>query len=334
MAYGWKMDKLILDFCNGKLDEAEKHVYQEMILDNACQKRTVTPISKAQFRRALNQFSISNYKEEVDLLIYFGQMLSSLNLDLPKPSLERYSESDVINLAKIYMRRNEPNDYPYFRRLVNCQERIQFNYMAPIDFFLGKTYFLSSNNYFVLINSINGIQDTVTLLHEASHIEEYLKYGFNLSKYYAELAPITREHYSFDLLHTYADKSEVEKQRILSLNHYLSRIMKLWYGIRFIMDLRENANYWKQQMANFDAFATNVNVPYIYGLLTNELENEIGYFLSFVASLDIYSHCTAQESNIFITSYQIGARKVTSKNINRVVVYLLDILKPYQKVKK
>ncbi len=334
MAYNWQMDKLILESNNAKLEDMEKNVYQEMIADYSGKRIDIPSISKAQFRRAINQFQLSNYKEELDLILYFGRMFSSLDLDLPTPILNRYPESDVINLAKIYMRRKEPNDFPYFRRIVNCQGRIQFNYIAPKDYFLGKTYFLDSNSYYILINSINGIQDTVTLLHESSHVEGYLKYGFNLSKYYAELAPITREHYSFDMLRTYDLSEEVEKQRILSLYHYLARTIKFWNAILFIMDLKNNTNHWKQSMADFQTFSQYFDVPYIYGLLTTTLEQEIGYTLSFIASLDIYSHCSSQESNIFITSYQIGTRKVTQKSIDRVVVYLLEVLKPYQKVKK
>lgn len=336
MTYGWQIEEIesrVEQFSNSQKEVIEKDVYEEMILDYSHKDGNKNRINKAQFKRAITRFEFANYQEELNLILYFGAQLSHLNLELPTPNLERYPEEDVINLGKIYMRRKEPNDYSYFRKIVSSQDRIQFCYTAPKNSFLGKSYFLDKYNYYILINSMNGIQDTVTLLHESSHVETYMKYGINLSKYYAELSSITREHYSFDMLRTYDKSSEVEKQRMASLNHYLIRIFRLCNAINMILLLKKNKNGLKELLSDFGIFSKYIDVPYLYELLTNSLEAEIGYALSFIASLDIYSNCTPNEANLFITTYQIGTRKMTVKTIDRVVSYLLSALQPYQKVK-
>lgn len=336
MTYGWQMEDLKLksdELENTKNESPEKKVYQEMLFDCSNDKKQRDSVSKPQFKRAIHNFPFSEYKEELEMIIYFGMIISCLDLNLPTPVLETYEESDVINLGKIYMRRNEPNDYPIFRKIVKCQDRIQFRYCAPRTSFLGKTYFLNHDNYYILINSVNGIQDAVTLLHESSHVENYLKYGINLSKYFAELASITREHYGFAAFRTFADSKEVDKQRNISLNRYLMKSIRLYNALLFLLDLHRNPNKCKQIISDFDAFSTTYDVDYLYGILSGNLETEIGYTLSFIASLDIYSHCSPEESNLFITSYQIGNRRVTKKIIDRIVPYIMETLSSYQKKK-
>ncbi len=336
MTYGWQIGEIkskVKRNSNSQIEAIEKDVYQEMILDYSHKNLNKSRVNKAQFKRAVTRFEFSNYQEELSLILYFGECLFHLDIDIPNLNLERYPEKDVINLGKIYMRRKEPNDYPYFRKITNCPEKIQFCYTAPKNTFLGKSYFLDRDNYYILINSVNGIQDTVTLLHESSHVETYMKYGINLSRYYAELSPITREHYCFDMLKNYDESSEVEKQRTISLNHYLMRIMKLCNAIHIILSLKKNPSSLKEWLSDFDTISTYIDISYLYKLLTNSLESEIGYALSFIASLDIYSNCTPQEANLFITTYQIGTRKVSIKSIDRTVSYLLETLRPYQKVK-
>lgn len=336
MEYGWQISDLeekINSSSNSQRSLLERDVYREMLNDYTQKRESKRIVTKAQFRRAINQFDISNIQEEISLILYIGQLLAHLDIELPIPTLSRYPEEDVVNLAKTYMRRKEPADYPYFRRISNCQEKIQFCYLSPVTSFLGKNYFLNKNNYYILVNSINGIQDTVTLLHESAHVENYLKYGINLSKYYAELASMTREHYSFDMLQSYDQKEEVEKQRNLSLNHYITRIIRLYSALYIFLLLKKNRGHLRNVLEEFDRFSSCFDIQYLYELLSSSLEKEIGYTFSFIASLDIYSNCTPREANLFITGYQIGTRKVSKKTIDRVVQYLFGVLGPYQKVK-
>lgn len=336
MAYGWQIGKIkskSSELSNSPKEVIEKELYREMLSDYSHENEDENNVSRAQFKRAITRFDVADYQEELNLIFYFGEQLSHLDLKLPVPKLEYYPEEYIINLGKIYMRRKEPNDYPYFRKIASCHDRIQFCYTAPKNSFLGKSYFLDKDDYYILVNSINGIQDTVTLLHESTHVENYIKYGINLSKYYAELAPITREHYSFDMLSSYDEDSEVEKQRINSLYHYLVRILKLYNAINMILFLKRNQGNLKQLLSDFDTFSIYIDVPYLYALLNGALECEIGYALSFIASLDIYLNCTSNEANLFVTGYQIGIRNVSCKVIDRVVPYLLTTLTPYQKEK-
>lgn len=337
MAYGWQMGDLLSkskELSNTPKDIEAKEIYQEMIADYSHPLREKEVyVNSAQWKRAIGHFNVANYQEEFDLLLYFGNLLSHLDLDLPTPHFVPYEESDVINLAKIYMRRKEPNDYPYFRKITNSHDRIQFCYTASQSSFWGKSYFLDRSHYYILINSKNGIQDAVTLLHETSHIENYLKYGINLSQHFAELSSMTREHYGFDTFRIYDESSEVEKQRRISLNHYLLRIMKLYNAINLILALKRNSFSLKYVLSDFEKFSTYFDIDYLFSLLSGMIEKELGYALSFIASLDIYLNCTPQESNLFITSYQIGTRRLSKKAIDKVSTYLLTTLEPYQKVK-
>ncbi len=335
MKYGWQIEK-IMEKKNAKtlLNDSEGFVYEEMLCDYAQQSAEVSPIKPYSFKKALNRFSLAKYRDALELVLYFGKNLVSMDLELPSPSLYECKDEDIVQLASIYMRRKEPTDYPYFRKIVSKKDHIQFRYLASLNTFLGKSYYLSRDEYYILVHKINGIQDSVTLLHETGHIENYLKYDMNLSYLYAELTPMIREHYSFDFFKSYAQPEEVEKQRILSLNHYLMRILNLYYGIAFLLKLKGDSHLLKHFVTHYDDFSSNVDISYLYGLLTGELEQELGYAFSFLASLDIYSHCEPKDSRIFVTSYEIGTREVTKKVADRVFSYLTETLKPYQKTKK
>ncbi len=338
MAYGWQIKelrKLEKEKKSSKLyqDQLEALVYKEMIADYEKEEPKTLVVNNHQFRKALAHFQPSLYQEEIEAVFYFGKQMSSLEVELPNPNLVRYEDLETFNLAKTYMRRNEPNDYNYFKRIISRKDRIHFQYLTSRETFLGKSYFLSKDEFYILIHSQNGIQDAVTLLHESSHVENYLKYGVNLSRFYAELSPMTREHYSFELFSQYDSEVEVHKQKLLSLNHYLTRALRLYQALVVLLQLKKNSSVLKEVMDEYEKFCMVVDVSYLYTLLSGELEKEMGYVLSFIASLDIYNHCSARESNLFITSYQIGTRKVNSKIIDRVVPQLKEELCPYQKVK-
>ncbi len=339
MKYGWRLDNIKEKrnrSINGKSaeDKITSFVYEEMLADFHGENReSSSNINSYQFRRAINHFQPATYREEIDAILYFGSQLQQLELSIPTPTLSKSGEMETMTLAKTYMRRQEPNDFNYFRKIVNKEERIQFHYLASPNIFLGKSYFLSQDEYYILVNCVNSIQDAVTLLHETSHIETYLKYGLNLSAYFAELPSMTREHYSFDIFRNYDIEEEVEKQRALSLNHYLEKAMRLYHGLNLLMNLKQKSTSLRNAMNDFEKFSSLFDVEYLYDLLENSLEEELGYALSFIASLDIYMHCPPRQANLFITSYQIGTRKVSVKSIDRVATYLLETLNPYQKIK-
>ncbi len=339
MRYGWQLEDIEekRNFCiNSRSAESQAavFVYDEMLADVSDILQEDTPaINSYQFKKAINHFQPATRKEEIDAILYFGAQLHQLELELPIPNLSSYGEAAAVDLAKTYMRRKEPNDYNYFRKITGKGERIQFRYLANPSIFLGKNYFLHRDEYYILINCINTVQDAITLLHEASHVENYLKYGFNPSIYYAELTPMTREHYGFDIFRNYDSIEEVEKQRVLSLNHYLVRAIRLYHALLLLMQLKQQSGYLRGATNHFENFSALFDTEYLYELLEKSLDKEMGYVLSFIASLDIYMHCEPREANLFITSYQIGTRKVSTKSIDRVVNYLLQTLKPYQKVK-
>ena len=336
MAYRWNIKDIEaqLEQPDTMVSTDEKDVYREMIADYSHQEQPFDGVNVHQFRKALNHFRFSAYKNEIDAILYFGNQLLNMELKMPEIKRIRYREQDVVSFASTYMRRKEPNDFGYYKKVVGRKNRIHFDYLASEDTFLGKSYFLSEDEYYLYVHRVGGMQDSVTLLHESCHIENYLKYGLNLSSFYAELAPMTREHYAFDLLRTYGSEEEVEKERFISLNHYFAKIMKLYEALLFLNNLKKNKSFLRQNFVRYDEFYECFDVPYLYGLLTGMMEQEIGYALSFMASLDIYNHSAPERSNLFITSYQIGTRTVTPKVIDRVLPYLTDEFKPYQKVKK
>ena len=156
----------------------------------------------------------------------------------------------------------------------------------------------------------------------------------NLSVYFAELQPMTREFYGFDSFRSYRATEETEKERLLALNRYLMKTLKLHQALTFLLTLKKSPSILKQPVQKFDACCQCYDIPYLYSLLTGDMEKEIGYALSFIASLDIYNHSSAEKSNLFITSYQIGTRKLNAKIIDRVITYLMDTFHTNPKIKQ
>ena len=143
--YGWNLQDLRKKQENDTTPKttqeiAIRQVYQEMMDD--CQQIETIPeeISQSQFRKAIGHFNPSYYKEEIDAILYFCHQILPIDIQLQRPLPIDYTEEDIINGARIYMQKNEPHDYNYFKKIVSNKERIHFQYTAPKTTFLGKSY--------------------------------------------------------------------------------------------------------------------------------------------------------------------------------------------------
>jgi len=332
MKYGWQIDDI-----KKKLSEEEnndsviaqykKDVYTEMLEDHS------TSIKEEVFRLTPNHFiqAIKDFKFNVDenvnvsYAFYFGGVFSDDEFVLPDVDLPMYPIEKVVEKAKSFIRRNDNSSYYFIRKLFDRKSRIHMTQVCPFSTFLGKSYILEKNDHYILINSVNGVQDVVTLLHEATHIEENKKSANDISKPFKELGPLTREHYLFDFMEKFEDPEEVNNARINSLYHYLGRAIRLYETVTLVNNIKANnsVHYIKN---NFDTFSQNLDVQSVYEFITSDIDAEVDYILSLIASLDIYLNSSPSDSHFFMSMYQTQMASINSKTLDTVTSYLVDTM--------
>lgn len=334
MKYGWQIGDIenklsnLPDKCSStEYENSVRNVYEELIRDYYNTDIEDTFAGKGEFVKALKEFNFRNVNGKyLDLAIYLGSALQNVSFELPTPEVEDYSLDKIIDIAKIYMRRTEKGSNYNFKRVISNPKRIHILFNQSVFNAWGKSYIINREEFYILIRGINGIQDTVTFLHESSHIEDYLKSNGQIPTVYYELASLTREHYAFDFMNIYEQKEDVEKNRVTSLYHYVVRAIRLYKTIYLISDITKNQKHLDAIVEDYDKFASNMNVGYITRLLNSNLEDELSYIVSFIASLDIYLNCLKEEAPIFVSMYHAGIRDINMKVIDRIVPYIIQTL--------
>jgi len=335
MKYGWQIDEI-----EKKLSEEEKNdilvsqykkeVYAKMLEDCLpLVEEDYSKISLNRFIHAVNNFEFNvKINANISTALYLGSLFSDKKIELPEVDLPIYPLEQVVDHAKAFVRRNDKNSYYFTRRLLDNKSRIQMTQICPFSSFLGKSYILQKNDYYILINSVNGVQDTVTLLHEASHIENNISMNDENSLSLIELGPLTREHYAFDFMENYEDPKEVTNARVTSLYHYLEKAIRLYETITLIEDINKDNN--------FETFSKSNEFYSVYKFITSNIHTEVDYIASLIASLDIYLNCSSSEAQFIVTQYQKGEEPLSVKTVDRVAPYLIKTFneKPYSNYQK
>ena len=327
MRYGWKIEEIENRLKIPSNDETTKAVYQEMI-DDYYGKNDVNDfkVTKSMFFDAIEEFKQSdNYNLDSTIAIYFGALFSSNVIDYPVVNLPNYPTEQIVGTANDFIKKHW-DSYYFFKRVTNNGARLQHFEMANPKTFLGKSYLIHKNEYYMLINGIHGVQDTITLIHEGTHIEDYIRLIGKVPVKYRELSALTREHYGFDYMEQYEDVDEVSNARAISLFHYLARAIDLYEAVALAINLNSNDDLYYYASEHFDKFSSETEVNKIFRILSEDFAEEVDYVSSLILSLEIYFNCEAKEAPHFISIYQSGIRPLSFKIVDRIAPRLLEIL--------
>jgi hypothetical protein len=341
MKYGWKIDEierrlaqLPPDNASGEATHKRRLVYEEMLKDYKGEtKQDDCVFNKSQFLYALDSFDLNIYDDpRVAVALHLGSLFCNTEFAVPYPNLPTFSDEQVIDCAKKFISQHNRDSQYFFKKIVADRTHIQFLSPDIITGFLGKSYILQKNEFYIAINSLNGIQDTITMLHEGAHIESFIRLG-TTTKHFAELPAMTREHYAFDFLSDKADYLEINKIRAIAMYSHLSRAIRIYEAVMLMTTVKSNPHLHDLAHNEFETFSTDIDIPCITKVLTEIFESELEYIQSFVASLEIYLNSDSENAAHLISMYQSGIRKLNYKVVDKIAPHIMDTLckKPFEK---
>ena len=240
---------------------------------------------------------------------------------------------DIIKICKDFYKQGDKDSFSMFKRIIKSNNSIQYIDNRDLSF-LGRTYYINQDEYYMLINGRNYLEDSIATIHECKHVDMYLR-GYNKGlPIYNELAPIIYEMSMID----YLDKiDDIGNLRINNINKYVQLIRKIGYQINLIKDLKST----KHMSDNFDLIYTNYYQLYdefklgeIYNVLNvGYSRSVIGKIISFIVGLDIYVNANQNNINNLISCYIFGIYKLEQNILNSVLEYIEEIYKSYDKSK-
>ena len=225
MKYNWSTEDINKKMSKFAFQTEESlkyyYVYRRMLFDMGYFNEEEHPkILKDEFFSELEKFNINYFDNQFfDLIIYISNYMSDYILTIETLLLEKKEHSYVIKTCKEFYKKNDKESYSYFNKITKQSDRIHFLSGKENQKFLGRSYILSKNNYYILINGINYLEDTIALIHEGKHVENAMKAYKGTIDLYQELSSILYELYMIDYLIQINNKNgETLKLKIKTIN--------------------------------------------------------------------------------------------------------------------
>ena len=316
------------------------YVYRSMLFDMGYFKEEEHPkILRDEFFSELGKFDVSYFDNQFfDLVTYISNYMSDYILSIETLFLKKREPSYIIKTCKDFYKKNDKDSYNYFNKIVKQTDRIHFLTGKENNSFLGRSYILSKNNYYILINGLNYLEDTVALIHEGKHIENAMKSYKGTIDLYQELSSILYELYMIDYLIQINNKNEETlKLKIKTINKYITHIKQMANQIEFIKALKsfnDSNNTYQDVNENYDLYYSEYNLLKIYDIMKNGYsQKEIGSLVSFIVAIDLYNNCKIKEVNNVLSCYMFGVYKLQPKIVDGVLEYVSSQFKPYKQEK-
>lgn len=316
------------------------YVYRSMLFDMGYFKEDNHPkISRDEFFSELEKFDENYFNSPFfDLIKYISNAITDYELNIETLYLEKKEPSYVIKICKDFYKKNDKESYSYFNKIVKQTDRIHFLSGREHNDFLGRSYILSKNNYYILINGFNYLEDTIALIHECKHVENSIKSYKGTIDLYQELSSIVYELYMIDYLSQNQDrKDETLKLRIKTINKYITHINKMANQIDFIKAMKnfnDPNNTYQDVYENYDLYYEEYGLLKIFDILKNGYsQKEIGSLVSFIVAIDLFRNCKIKEVNNILSCYLFGIYKLQPKIVDGVLDYVSTQFKPYKKEK-
>lgn len=342
MNYSWDIDDIEEKAVYCSIDNNRLSIYRRMLTDLKNDKKpTHSKVSRDEFFENLNKFDISYFDTPFfNLITYIDSNLEYYNLKLDEISREKKNPSHTIKLCKDFYKKNDKDSYAYFKRIIKIPNIIHFT-CNPNNYFLGRTYILSKNEFYMLINGRDYLEDSLSTIHETKHVEMVIKGYDNGISLYQELPSILYELYMIDYLSTIDEnRIEVSKLRMQNLKKYLDSIKRMSEQIKLIKQLKnkdDSYNLYQNLYENFDLYYDEYGLYYLNEILVNGYQQkEIGKIISFIVAIDIYLNSRMSNVNNVLSCYMFGVYKMKPSMIDGVLEYISSVFKPYEqdKIKK
>lgn len=311
-------------------------IYTKMLSDlNYTSPNKKNYVSKEDFFDCLNDFELSYfYSPLFNLIGYMYDKIKDINYQFDYEEYEDKEPEDIIKICKEFYKQGDKDSYSMFKRILKSNNCIQYINNRDL-YFLGRTYYINQDEYYMLINGRNYLENTISTIHECKHVDMYIR-GYNKGiPIYNELAPIIYEISMIDYLDTIDD---IGNLKINNINKYIQLIRKIGYQINLIKDLKNT----KQASENFDHIYTyyyqlydEYNIGELYNVLNAGYSRSvIGKIISFIVALDIYLNTSQNNINNMISCYIFGMYKIDPSILDEVIEYINELYKPYTKLKK
>lgn len=344
MKYNWNTDDINEKMSEYALQTEESlkyyYVYRSMLFDLGYFKEDNHPkISRDEFFSELEKFDVNYFDNQFfDLITYISNAISDYELNIKNSLSVKKDANYIIKTCKDFYKRNDKESYNYFNKIVKQSDRIKFLSGKENSTFLGRSYILSKNNYYILINGSNYLEDTVALIHEGKHVENAMKSYKGTIDLYQELSSILYELYMIDYLIQINDKNEETLNlKIKTINKYITHITKMANQIEFIKALKsfnDPNNTYQDVNENYDLYYKEYNLLKIYDIMKNGYsQKEIGSLVSFIVAIDLYNNCKIKEVNNVLSCYMFGVYKLQPKIVDGVLEYVSTQFKPYKQEK-
>lgn len=337
MKYFWDIDtiKSKIDQANNSDNKTQKDnakMYGRMLADLSVPKKVrERKVSKDHFFGKLDIFDITYFDNSIfKLIVYMNSELNDIDCSFDLNYHEKKNGNVIVKMCKDFYKKNDKESLTYFKKIVSNEGRIYFNENALAPF-MGRSYILSSSEYYILVNGRNYLEDALALIHETKHIEQTLKNYNQGITHYSELSSILYELYMIDYLRQTDDnKSNVALLQMQNLDKYIKKINTIAESIDLIKKLKEDKTFYENIYTNYDVYYEEPLYYNTFNILNTGIsENEIGCIISFIVALDIYLKSNMNNINNVLSCYIFGIYKMKPSIIDNILEYLNSMYRPY-----
>ena len=337
MKYTWKiedikkqLDKLQKSSRLDDLSNLEKYIYTSMLTDiGVLPKEKPVAISRDEFFEVCSNFNLDYFNSSFFRMVkYLANMFADIDLDEKPPTLVEESPDSVISVCRDFYKRHDKNNLNYFKRMISIPERINFVKGNLHNPFAGRTYIISPNSFYVLINGVNAIHDIAITIHESKHVEGLAKgYQAGISLY-QELPSYIYEMQSLDYLSYIGYENEaVSWLRRQTVYKYVCQIRKMAKHMDIIKKLFDDTDFFSAVYDGYDWCREEYGLDEIYNVLKQGYpKSTISNIISFVVGTDIYLHTPSNNIDNVLSCYIFGMYKMKPGIIHGIVDYVEMIL--------
>lgn len=293
------------------------------------EKRESMKVEKKYFFFALSTFKLDYFSSSFFKMIdYISDRLKKLDLNVRKyePYFDKF---DIVqDMCKSFFKRGDKSGFTFFKKIMlNHSSRFKL-YREDSLTFSGRTYYLGEDDFYVLINGNGSLHEMTIAVHEIKHIENMYK-GYNKGvMLYEELPSLLYQLYALDFL--IESVPDYDNAYELLRRHFIKYI-------RMILDIKEKSDiirklliddkFYSNIYENYDLYYDELKLSEVFSFLRFGVsDKQIGYIVSFLASIDIYLNSKKRNSENAVTGYLFGLYKIKPHLVDYLIDYIENIL--------
>ena len=347
MKYGWNISEIEekKNRLKKSFNNVDRYIYDRMLMDYNLKFRDFTiTLNPKTFFKTVDKFDLKYFDSPFfQIISYIAPQIENLDFTYSCVFSPSLTDEDTVKICKDFYKKVDKSNFNYFKQFVSIPSRIQFIKDNNTNPFNGRSYIISNNEFYVLVNFRNYIQDIITFYHESKHIENKLKGYDEGIGLYQELPAILYTFYMFDHLTLIGDnqyESQCVRKELLS--KYCKLIVKINNQVKYIKRLKTDSNFYDNINQNYLLYYGEDELFDIYTIMQRGFsEKSIGNVVSFLVSIYIYMNSTLNNATNAISLYMFGMRKLKPSMVDDIIKFLkeefnnsLNDEKNKQKVKK